>query len=81
MCKNGSWIKATSGDFGVYYKGGKPVRFECIGCMFAQGLLHPYERLQGAHLPQNFSSLPVMHRHDVEIHKQWLLAGKPVKRS
>ena len=77
MRKNGQFIKVVGGDFGVYFKSGKPIRFECIGCMYAEGILKPTDRIQGF-LPQGFNMMPVMHRHDIAIHKKWLLDGKPI---
>ena len=78
--KNGQWTKAIGGDFGEYYKSGQWHRFECIGCMFANGLLKPSDRIQGRNPSNKLNQMPVEHRHDPKIHGDWLKAGKPIQK-
>ena len=68
--------KAIGGDFGVWWQKGKWHRFECLGCMYASGILNPLDKEAGT-LPQKFASMSVEQRHDVKLHGDWLRAGKP----
>lgn len=77
--KNGQFYKVVGGEFGIYWKDGRWHRFDCIGCMYAAGILNPTDRLGGPP-PINLSFIPVEHRHDVALHADWLRAGKPIKR-
>lgn len=75
--KKGDFIKVVGGDHGVRWNGRAWERFECVGCMYAQRLIVPTNRLQGKYLPMDFSKMPVIYRHDVAIHRDWIRRGKP----
>lgn len=76
--KNGQFFKAVGGDFGCYWKNGRWHRFDCIGCMYAAGILRPADRLSGP-MPMQLSYLTVEHRHDPILHADWIQKGKPTK--
>lgn len=76
--KNGRFYKVVGGDFGIYWASGRWHRFDCIGCMYATGILRPEDRIAGP-LPIQINNLPVEHRHDRELHADWLQKGKPIK--
>lgn len=75
--KSGNFVKAAGGDFGAFWQGGRWHRFDCIGCMYAQKILKPTDRLQGRALPVRFTQMEVEYRHDSATHAAWLSAGKP----
>lgn len=81
--RKGQWVKEVGGDSGAWFNGRKWVPFECLGCMFAQGIIKPADRLGGEAYPAMYRVLkaratnPDYMRHDKIVHNRWILAGKP----
>ena len=76
MAKNGQFYKAVGGDQGAVKLNGRWHRFDCVGCMYAKGIINPVDRLQGVAI--NLNALQVEYRHEPEAHTAWLKAGKPI---
>lgn len=82
--RKGQWVKQTGGDSGAWFNGRRWVPFECIGCMYAKGILKPTDRLGGEVFPTMYRVLktratdPGYVRHDKDVHNAWLQAGKPI---
>jgi hypothetical protein len=85
MAIKGQWVKVTGGDQGIYFDGYKWIPFECVGCMFAKGIIKPTDRLQLVEkavicnrLLNSRANNPLYIKHDREIHNKWILDGKPI---
>lgn len=82
LMRKGEYHKVVGGNFGAYWNGRKWERFDCDGCMVAAGLVHPGDRRQGPPTPKAVEALrfgKVVHRHNRELHSQWLKDGKPIR--
>jgi hypothetical protein len=78
--QKGDWSKVTGGDAGAFYDGHHWVGFDCIGCMFASGILEPLRRVQlGDVATQVYDAMRnnKQYGHDRLLHNAWLAAGKP----
>lgn len=87
MATKGQWVKVTGGDAGAYFDGREWIPFECIGCMFARGILDPNDRVSIPAAKRGLAKLegrannPKYVRHDRNIHNEWIKAGKPTGRT
>ena len=80
--KKGEYYKVIGGYFGAVWDGRKWLRFDCDGCLFAAGIVHPADRRQGHATPkaiEAYESGPVVYRHDAKLHGDWLREGKPIR--
>ena len=82
--KKGDHIQQYGGYAGIAFDGKTWVRYECSGCALASGLSLPGQRLSaGDHQKVwkkyflNGDKTKIV-RHNVELHKAWLAAGKPL---
>ena len=76
--KDGLYYKEIGDDRGVVLYRGHWVRFLCMGCAYAMGVLR--ERHQGPMTPsmEKASKNPVeLFGHDAKLHRAWIEAGKP----
>ena len=79
--KKGEYHKVVGGYFGAVWNGKKWLRFDCDGCLFAAGIVHPSDRRQGPPTPKAIEAMrdEVVYRHDRGLHSQWLRDGKPIR--
>lgn len=79
--RTGEYFKMVGGYHGVVWRRGRWERFDCDGCMMAEGLVHPSDRKQGTLTPKAAEALrgPVFHRHNVKLHTEWLAEGRPLR--
>lgn len=81
--RKGDFLKQIGGDAGIVFDGRSWLKFECLGCAYALGLLvrrlqnGDHTRLWTTHFGKTNAGCVVTH--NSELHHSWLLAGKPTK--
>lgn len=82
----GDFIKQVGGDAGIYFNGKTWIKFECLGCAYANKVLKnrlnngDHRQLWNNRFGQTAADKGGMVlKHDPALHAFWLAAGKPVK--
>jgi len=77
--QEGDYVKAVGADWGLIFHNHTWISFECIGCIYARGMAK--HRLQNGDFSNKFLArigYNFLYRHDKELHRKWLEAGKPI---
>lgn len=74
----GDFIKVEGADWGAYWDGKKWMRFECLGCAYAAGVLTGKRLQRGSFLYVKLGKNNQI-KHTPAIHNKWLEQGKPTK--